>query len=143
VREAEKADPSVRDSLRQNGLEEQLRWGCPIRTGKEPDRDALDDKHREVLTATENLTGVRCSTCPNFYLRLPWVHEAIAKRRWRDKGQLQLVTGNPSRALVRAIDAIDRGDNERQADDYKRRERDREAAAEEAKRARENGSRQT
>ena len=74
------------------------------------------------------------------YLNLSWVREAVNARRWRDKGQLQLRIGEyPSAALVAAIDAVDRGDNARQADDWERRKRDDEARAEQAKRDRENG----
>jgi hypothetical protein len=134
-------DAVARAVLESDAGPTQLAWGCPKKTDRAPDKDALSPKHLEVLQATERLTGAKCSTCPNYYLRLPWVREAVAARRWRDKGQLELRVGYPSAALVRAIDLIDAGDDARQYDDIKRRERDRKDAADEAKRARDHGSR--
>jgi hypothetical protein len=59
----------------------------------------------------------------------------VAARHWRDKGALRERLGWPTLAMVKAIDAIDAGTAARDRDDYERRERDREAAAEQAKRA--------
>jgi hypothetical protein len=138
-RATKEPDAVARGVLESDGPIAKAAWGCPVGTNREPSREGLDETHVESLDAVERLTGVRCDTCPNFYARLPWVSDAVVARRWRDKGQLQLRTEHPSAALVAAIDAIDRGDNARQVDDYERRERDREAAADEAKRAREHG----
>jgi hypothetical protein len=138
-RAGKEADAAARGVLESDGPLAKAAWGCPLGTTREPSREGLDATHVESLDAVERLTGARCDTCPNYYARLPWVHDAVTARRWRDKGQLQLRTEYPSAALVAAIDAIDRGDNARQVDDYERRERDRQDAAEEAKRAREHG----
>lgn len=132
-------DPVARGILETDGPRQQERWSCPKVTDRPPDPDALDEKCREVLKATETLTGVRCQTCPNFYPRLPWVHEARAAWHWRDKGSLRERVGYASTVLVRAIDLIDRGDGMRARDDIDRAKREREAEADKAKRAREDG----
>lgn len=132
-------DAVARGIMSSDGPRVQERWSCPRVTGADPDPDSLDEKCHEALTATESLTGVKCSTCPNFYPRLPWVHEARAAWHWRDKGSLRERVGYPSTVLVRAIDLIDRGDSMRVRDDLERRQRESEARAEEAKRAREDG----
>jgi hypothetical protein len=124
--------------LKRDGPIAQDGWRCPL-ANHQPDPAALDAKHRETLGAVERLTGAKCETCPSFYARLRWVHEAVNARRWRDKGALRERVGWPSTALIRAIDLVDRGDNARQIDDLERQKRDSEARAEEAKRARDNG----
>lgn len=129
-------DPVAKGVLESDAEPTQLAWGCPIKTGRAPDRGALDAKHLEALQATERLTGAKCDTCPMFYARLPWVREAVAALNWRDKGALRDRVGWPTRALVTAIDAIDAGDNARQRDDHERRERDREAERERMERER-------
>jgi hypothetical protein len=136
-------DPVAKGVLERDAEPVQLSWGCPFKTGRDiPERDSLSPKHQEVLTAVQRLTGAKCSTCPNFYTRLPWVRDGVAARRWRDKGSLRDRVGPyPSLALVRAIDVIDASDAARQHDDYERSKREREAEAERAKRDRENGSR--
>jgi hypothetical protein len=106
-----------------------------MKTGRAPDKASLDAKHLEVLSATENLTGARCETCPQFYAWLPWVHDAASARRWRDKGQLRERVGWPSVSLVRAIDLLDASSAARERYEFEQRDKERKAAAEEAKRA--------
>jgi hypothetical protein len=142
VHDAEtETDEVVRAIKKNDGPIAQNAWGCPFVTGRDPDRESLDEDHEEALVAVENLTGVRCSTCPNFYARMPWVREAIAASRWRDKGVIRERVGWPTETLVKALDLVDRGDSLRTRDEYERAEQKREAAADEAKRARENGGR--
>jgi hypothetical protein len=136
--ESEPLDRVARDRFTGDAPIAQEGWRCP-RAGYQADPESLSPKHRETLVAVEKLTGAKCSTCPNFYARMPWVHEAVNARRWRDKGALRERVGWPSTVLVRAIDLVDRSDAMRVRDDLERDRQKREADAEQAKRDREHG----
>jgi hypothetical protein len=122
--EARKGNDASAKALREDGAEQQARWGCPFRKGgREPREGDLPpgDAERAALRAVESLTGTAgLATCPLWYAKQPCVARVVALRQWRDKGQLQLRVRHPSPALCDAIDAIDAGVNGREADDARR-----------------------
>lgn len=61
-----------------------------------------------MLRGVEALCGAGgLTTCPLYYLRLPWVHRAARARKWAERGQLPVVEPHPPNALIEAIDEID------------------------------------
>lgn len=103
----------------------QARWGCPFAGGDGVTRDA---ECRATLGAVEALVGASPGEyrgCPCATLRTPDTELALTAYRWWKASQLTLRVGQPTAALVEAIDLIHNGLSMREADDIRRiRERD-------------------
>lgn len=94
----------------------QRRWRCPA-AGYAPaaSRDELDPACRAVLADADALCeGADCgTTCPKALAREPVAHAVMGARQWREHGELRARLGWPSLALCEAMDAMDRGVNDR------------------------------
>lgn len=123
-------DPDGAAVLRASGERLQRVWQCPCATGREPPASAegLPAPAQEALEHVERLCGGGgFTTCPLFYARLSWVRESVRARRWAERGELRAYTGEPTRVLLDAIDAVDAGIGARQHADEIERENKRKA----------------
>lgn len=125
-----------RAELMRQGHENRREWPCPFTTGRAPhpgDELKLSPRHREIIEATERLTGAKgLRTCPMYYVKQPHVHEAVRAHYWVEKGALHLRVRQPSHALLDAIEIVEAA----QAKSWDRqRERDAEERALQAEHA--------
>lgn len=119
-------DEQIAEAKRAAAREAQALWRCPS-AGHRSARSAgeLDPKCQRALSGVEQLCGAAgLTTCPNHYLRLPWVHRAATARKWAERGQLAIVEPAPSAALIEAINEIDGALAAREAREHAARMKD-------------------
>jgi hypothetical protein len=109
-------DPEVAEAIREAGETAARCWNCP-NLGHKPSRDKLTDEQKEAFVAVSRLTGVNTDefeTCPRSYYNLNTefgkdCERVINARKWRDKGQMQLIEPEPCSNMVEAIGLVDKG----------------------------------
>jgi len=79
-----------------------------------------------VLVRVERLTGARgLTTCPRWHASTQAVQVACAARQWAERGLLADRYGEPTLALLQAIECLDGALAARDRDERKRREKER------------------
>ena len=134
------ADVPGDDSAEQGRIEGEMlrnRWLCP-RAGFDECANAngLDEECREVLRATAFVTGAGgLTTCPRYYVTLPWVRRASRAYAWREKGEMGQREDLPPAALIEAVEEIASAYGDRLEQEAEKRKRE----AEEMKNRNRNG----
>jgi hypothetical protein len=116
-----------------NGFAEM--WRCPNRgSALRESTEHLPPNCRTTIDRVERLTGARSlCTCPLYYTRLDWVHEAALLRARRDQNILALTNPNLDSIQVDCMEAIDVGYGARMQHEADEREAKAEHDALEAK----------
>lgn len=96
-------------------------WRCP-NAGHVPVDDVrhLSVIAQETIADVERLTKTSgCKTCPNAYLRIPWVLRIWRIRQYREKQMLPMVRPRITAIELACIDAIDAGHAAREEYEWK------------------------
>lgn len=100
------------------------RWRCPRYCGGAEPAEVEDAIARDVLERVERLTGAQgLRTCPRWYTLQQGVQVACAARQWAERGLLRDRYGEPTLALMQAIECLDGALAARDRDERKRREK--------------------
>ena len=113
--------------LKESAAIEQKAWGCPC-AGFQPN-PSLSEAQIEALYRIQEMTGIDLKdendefifkTCPNYSFNSSTligseIVRAVTARKYRDKGQLQLIEEQPMvNTLVEAMEILDLGFNKAQ-----------------------------
>ena len=114
-------------SLLESAKQEQQKWGCPCAGFKEPKE--FSEEQMKTLHQIQVLTGIHLKdengeyifkTCPNYSFSNTTslgidISFAATARKYRDKGQLQIIESDPTYSLIEAMEYLDEGFNNAQS----------------------------
>jgi len=101
-------DPKRKRTLEETGHAFAKEWQCPRYCGTNKEPAVPTDAARFALVGVEHLTGVGgLKTCPRWYTQQQAIATACAARQWAERGLLRERYGEPSLALMQAVEVLD------------------------------------
>lgn len=101
-------DPQKRELQERLGKQFAAEWQCPRFCGARTEPHDVSPGPAETLVAVERLTGVGgLKTCPRWYTQQQAIATACAARQWAERGLLRERYGEPSLALMQAVEVLD------------------------------------